>query len=219
MKIKIIIIICFLVLLNSCIVKSLQPFYTQESIAFQEVFIGNWNDNKKGNWKVAALKEEFEKDNKDLSELSKEDKEIFKKYKDGYLVTYTKKEKEAVFIAMPFKIGNQVFMDFIPFDYDNLNSDLLSQHLLKTHSVAKFEVLEGNSEIKVNWLDEERLKALYDNNQIQLKHEVIGLDEAFVLTASSEELYKFLEKYIASNIKDKWKSSNEYTLKRNDAKP
>lgn len=219
MKIKTIIIICFLVLLNSCIVKSLQPFYTEESIAFQKYFVGEWKDNKNSNWEVVSLKEEFKKDNKDQSELSAEDKEIFEKYKDGYLVTYTKKEKEAVFIAMPFKIGDQVFMDFIPFDYENLSNDLVSQHLLKTHSVAKFDVLEENKEVKISWLDEDRLKSLYDNNQIQLKHEVIGLDEAFVLTASSEELYEFLKKYMASTIKDKWKSSNEYTLKRSDAKP
>ena len=219
MKIKTVIIICLLVLFNSCIVKSLQPFYTQESIAFQKMFVGEWKDNKNNAWKVVSLKEEFKKDNKDQSELSAEDKEIFEKYKDGYFITYIKNEKEAVFIAMPFKINNQVFMDFIPFDYENLSNDLVSQHLLKTHSVAKFDALKENNEVKISWLDEDRLKALYENNQIQLKHEVIGLDEAFVLTASSEELYKFLEKYMASNIEDKWKSSNEYTLKRSNAKP
>jgi hypothetical protein len=219
MKIKTVIIISALVLFNSCIVKSLQPFYTQESIVFQKMFVGEWKDNKNNIWKVVSLKEEFKKDNKNQSELSAEDKEIFEKYKDGYFITYTKNEKETVFMAMPFKINDQVFMDFIPFDYDNLNNDLVSQHLLKTHSVAKFDVLKENNEVKISWLDEDRLKALYKNDQIQLKHEVIGLDEAFVLTASSEELYKFLKKYIASNIEDKWKSSNQYTLKRNDAKP
>ncbi len=219
MKIKTAFYICCLVILNSCIVKSLQPFYVPEAIAFQEAFIGEWNDNKKGNWKVTSLKEEFEKDNKDSSEISIEDRKVFEEYKDGYLITYTKNEKESTLIAMPFKIDNQVFIDFIPLEYKGSNSNnLIDQHLLKTHSVAKFDILEKN-QVKVNWLDEERLKELFNNNQIQLKHEVIGLDESFVLTASSEELYRFLKKYMASGLKNKWETSQKFTLQKVNAKP
>lgn len=218
MKIKTAICIYCLVILNSCIVKSLQPFYVPEAIAFQEAFIGEWNDNKSGNWKVTSLKEEFEED-KDLSELSTEDREAFEKYKDGYLITYTKNEKESVFMAMPFKIDDQVFIDFIPFEYEGAYSNnLVDQHLLKTHSVAKLDIIEKN-QVKVNWLDEERLKELFNNNQIQLKHEVIGLDESFILTASSEELYRFLKKYMASDLKNKWETSQKFTLQKVNDQP
>lgn len=212
MKIKNLLLILSVLLLNSCIVKSLQPFYTSESLEYQKNFIGEWKDNSKGVWNIVSVKEVFEKDNPDKSKVSKEDFDTYNKYKSGYFVEYVKNGDEAVFVAMPFKIDEHVFVDFIPFHYEdeNINS-LAAQHLLKTHSVAKLETLD-NKNIELSWLDEDKLKKLYKNNQIQLKHENIGLDESFVLTASSEELYQFLKKYLNSNIEDKWNTRDTVKL-------
>ncbi len=232
LKLKAIILTLCLVTLNSCIIKSLQPFYTTESLTFQKAFIGEWEDQKKGVWNVISFKEAFEKENKISinkttdnanfifsTKLSKEELETYKKYKKGYFVEYVKNEKKAVFIAMPFKIGNQTLIDFIPFDYDDDDTNsLVSQHLLKTHSVAKLDILK-DKQIKITWLDEDIFTNLYENNQMQLKHETIGADKSLVLTASSEELYQFLEKFLKSDIENKWKSDNEFTLKQINAKP
>ena len=80
-----------LLLLNSCIVKSLHPFYTKDTTFFEKRFIGNWKDNKKNNWKIISLKEETLKDNaKDSSEFSLEEGEEFEKYKDAYIFEYDK---------------------------------------------------------------------------------------------------------------------------------
>jgi len=45
-----------LLILSSCIVKSLHPFYTKKSIFFEKRLIGNWQDTKKGSWKVIQFK-------------------------------------------------------------------------------------------------------------------------------------------------------------------
>ncbi|WP_347921932.1 hypothetical protein [Pontimicrobium sp. SW4] len=218
MKLKTGILICCLVLLNSCIVKSLQPFYTPESIAYQESFTGKWIDKGERTWEVVSFKEVFLEENKDLSKVTDEDKVIFEKYKAGYFITLTKKDKESSFLAMPFKIENQLFMDFIPFDYETITNDLTSQHLLNTHSVAKVDETENNT-LKLTWLDEGRLKDLFEKDQLKLKHELIGLEESFVLTASSEELYGFLKKYLNSNIENKWESSEKFILTKVNAQP
>lgn len=219
LKLKAIILTLCLVTLNSCIIKSLQPFYTTESLEFQKSFIGEWEDQKKGKWNVISTQAIFDKENESEDKMSEEDKEFFKNYIKGYFVEYTKDDKKSSFIAMPFKIGNQTLIDFIPFDYDDdATNDLVSQHLLKTHSVAKLEILK-DKHIKVTWLDEDVFTNLYENNQIQLQHETIGFDKSLVLTATSDELYKFLKKFMKSDIENKWKSSNEFTLKLINEKP
>ena len=224
MKLRIVILLMSIVLLNSCIVKSLQPFYTKDKIAFNENLIGNWEDQHKGIWHVLSFKEVFEKDNKKENggeevKLSEEDLKAYETYKNSYVVSYNKpKKEEALFVAMPFMVDDQLFLDFTPFHYEsNELADLVGQHLLKTHSAAKVDFdTEGNP--KFSWLSEERIKPLYKENKIRLKHEKIGADEDLVLTASSEELYAFLRKFMQADIENKW-SKDVIRLKPSDVKP
>lgn len=220
MKTKSLILLCCLAFFSSCIVKSIQPFYTADSTEYQENLLGEWIDNKKTNWTVVSLKQTFIDENKDWTKVSEQDKAAYEKYKDGYLITYTQKNDESTFIfmAMPFKVGEQLFMDFIPFNYEDNGNDLVSQHLLKTHSVAKIDILEGNK-LYITWLDEGRLNDLFEKNQLKLKYETVGIDESFVLTATSEELYAFLKKYMKADIENKWESSEKFTLTKKNAHP
>ncbi len=219
MKPKTIIFILCLIVLNSCIVKSLQPFYTKDALAFDNRLIGKWVDQKKGEWRVNSFEEVFYAGIDKDKPLSEEDQKAYDNYKEGYLIYYTKKEKEVAFLAMPFKIDDQYFVDFIPFDYDTNNiNTLAADHLLKTHSVSKMDINSDN-EIQFSWLSEDRIKDLFKDHKIKLKHENIGWDETLLLTASSEELYAFLKKYMKADISDKWKASDRLTLTRQDAKP
>lgn len=218
MKTKSLILICCLAFFSSCIVKSIRPFYTADSTEYQAHLVGEWTDNKNGSWAVASFKQLFLEENKDWSKVSVEEKATFEKYKDGYQITYTKKNNEAVFMGMPFKIDNQLFMDFIPFNYEDIGNDLVSQHLLRTHSVAKIDKT-ANGQLNITWLDEARLTDLFEKNQLKLEYEIIGLEESFVLTATSEELHAFLKKYMKSDIENKWESSEKFTLTKTNAQP
>ena len=218
MKTRSLILLCCLAIFSSCIVKSIQPFYIAGSTEYQEYLVGDWIDNKKASWTVVSFMQMFLEENKDWSKVSEEDKAAYEKYKDGYLITYTKKDSESVFMAMPFKIDEQLFMDFIPFDYEDINNDLVSQHLLRTHSVAKIDKLE-NDKLNITWLDEGRLTDLFEKDQLKLKYEIVGIDETFVLTATSEELYAFLKKYMKADIENKWDSSEKFTLTKANAQP
>ncbi|MUU77546.1 hypothetical protein [Winogradskyella endarachnes] len=226
MKTKGIILILVVLLFSSCIVKSLQPFYTKDSLSFNEKLLGNWVDNKKGEWNVESIKSKIEEDEKNGLKLSKEELKTFEIYKEGYYITYLKKEKEAGFIAMPFKIKEQYFLDFIPIEIEDeeINS-LAAEHLLKTHSVAK---LDTNSEavVSLSWLSEEHIKDLFENQKIRLKHENVGFQQDLLITASSEELQSFLKKCVEADLfneisnKDKtWKSADKLNLIKANAKP
>ncbi len=87
------ILIGLALLLNSCIVKSLQPFYTSESLSFNKDLIGSWIDNEKGKWTVVSVKSKMEEDRKEGIKLSKEDLASYETYKEGYFITFIEKDK------------------------------------------------------------------------------------------------------------------------------
>jgi len=208
-------------LLSSCFVKSLHPFYTSKTIAFDTRFIGEWEDEKKGIWTVIPFKEKFlEEEKTPLEEMSQESQIIYEKYKEGYYVNYKKNGKESDYLVIPFQLKNQLFLDFTPLFVDSNDlSSLTQNHLIPTHSLVKFDVLKNNS-ISMKWLDESRLTELFKNNKIKIKHEKTGIaDDGILLTASSEELQKFIKKYMSSNDDEKWSTDTNFTLTKADVKP
>jgi len=231
MKTKSIIFLLGLFLLNSCIVKSINPFFTRDKVEYDRTLEGHWK-SKNGEWKIISLKDEIrnsylkdkkhsitkELDKGDVK-FSKEDLDLMKKLKDTYVVYYTYYGDEAMFIATPFKVGDQLFLDFTPFDFDSdgINSMAL-QHLIKTHSVCMVEY-DDSENLKFKWLSEDVVKDLMKNNKLKIKHQKIGLDDDFVLSASSNELYRFIEKFMASDIPNKWEKDQIYTLTKVDDRP
>ena len=219
-------------LLASCVVKSLNPFHTRDTIYFDKNFIGEWEDSKKGNWKVIKFENVFLSDIKkdwkpkfvngyldneiEISKknIAKEDKELYASFKDSYYILREYKNNKVAFIATPFKINNQTFLDFIPLDTQNKIDNLLESHSIYTHSLVKYD-LRKNGEIGIRWLDENKIENLFEQKKIKIKHEIIGmLNDKYLLTASSEELQKFVKKYMASDDSEKWKTSTKFTLNR-----
>ncbi len=213
MKIRNIILGTFFILLTSCVVKSLNPFYTKETISFDEHFLGNWTDSKKGIWKVVSFKDEITKDNP-LGKMKKDDLLLYKEYKNSYYIQRAYKGDESFFLVTPFKINNQKFLDFYPVEYQNDIENLLESHLIYTHSLVKYDV-QKNGDIEIKWLDEDKIEALFKEKKIKIKHEKIGLNnEKYLLTAKPKELQKFIKKYMTSNDTEKWKTSTEFTLSK-----
>ncbi len=220
MKTKTLFLVAIVMVLSSCIVKSLHPFYTKDTIRFEQKFIGVWEDKEKGVWDVKSFKDEFLKDAKKSSEseVKPEDLEVFNKYKDGYIINYTKNSKESLFLGIPFKIKNQLFIDFTPLELGSNLNNLVQAHLVGTHSLVKFDIVDAKN-ISIKWFDEDRIKHLFKEKKIKIRHEKVGIDESFLLTASSEELQKFVKKYMAIDTKEKWETSVKFNLKKIDATP
>lgn len=234
MKNRSFILLLSVVLFSSCFVKSLHPFYTKETISFNKELIGTWKDNQGATWEILAFKDEFFKEH-DISgdtggvefdgtvklegPLKGEDAKFYEEYKNGYYIKRTKKGKEAVFFANPFKVQGQYFLDFTPLMIDLGAGSLIENHLVGTHSLVKFDVNEDQS-VRLNWLDESRLKELFDQRKIKIEHERTGIDKSgILLTAKSKELQKFIKKYMASKNEDKWDSDTKFTLTKANAKP
>lgn len=216
MKIRNTILAICLLLLTSCVVKSLHPFYTEETISYDERFIGEWQDSKKGNWNIVSFKSEMIKENP-VEKMKEDDLKIYKEYKNSYYIFREYKGKKVLFIATPFKINNQTFLDFLPIGRQDDIDNLLESHSVYTHSLVKYDV-QKNGEIEIRWLDEDKIGELFLEKKIKIKHETFGMiNENYLLTASSKELQKFIEKYMASNDSDKWETSTEFTLTKINA--
>lgn len=148
---------------------------------------------------------------------------MYERFKQSYFVKYNQNLKknasfseaalnESGFVATAFKVDDHTFLDFFPVDYETDGLDnLVSQHLLSTHSVCYVQFSEDNS-FNLKWLDEDVVGRLIKNHNLKINYEKIGYDDDFVLTAKSQDLHRFLEKFMKSDIENKWEKDQIYTL-------
>jgi hypothetical protein len=182
------------IVVQGCIVKSLHPFYAQSDLIFKKELVNTWLDQDGNKWKISRVEDQAA----------------------AYQMTFAKGDQEATFLVHLFDLGGTQFLDFVPLSSDGSINDLFEMHLLPSHSVAKVEKL-SNQVVSIKWFNEEWLRNLFQQNKIKISHEVIveensGNDEdkAYVITASSEELRKFLMKY--GNDKSAFEGDNMVEL-------
>jgi len=220
MKLKHVMILMGVFLLHSCIVKSINPFYTEDKIITDERLEGEWQ-SEKASWKIMSFKDKLAESEKNSKSIFNEMETSFlKRYENAYVVRYKKDIKDnnmgdilgsfAWFLVTSFKVEDNVFLDFIPMEYNVDENSLVFQHILNTHTVCKVDFDEDA--LKFKWLTEDVVGDLIENNKLKIKYEVTGYDEDLILTAKSKELYRFLEKFTTSNIEDKWDDDQTYTL-------
>lgn len=181
MKLKAIISIALvIVLLQGCIVKSLHPFYSKKDLTFRKELLTTWGDQDGGKWDIHASKDS----------------------PDAYEMHWSKPNtEEVVFLTHLFTLDDQLYLDFFPVTAGGNTMALFDMHMMPTHSIAKVQMLT-NEEVQILWFNEDWLKLLFDENRIKIPHEVIDDevqrdkdDKTYVLTASTEELQKFILKY------------------------
>jgi len=195
--------ICFL--LSGCLVKSLHPFYKPSDIVYRKDIIGTYVDQEKGTWQIEqAIKQEFLKADSP---------------QNHYKITLVDdKKRKASFTGNLFKLDNNYYVDFFPEGGNNDDQiDLYNLHLLGVHTVAK--VIIGKNSIHIKWYNEKWLSELFEQNKIRLAHEKVDNNDAVVLTASTNDLQKFMRKFAndpnAFKKSDKEKNDDfEYVLSR-----
>lgn len=169
-----------LLLLQGCIVKSLHPFYTEKNLVFRKELLAKWEDQDGGKWDIRNSKDS----------------------PNTYEMHWSKSGAEdVVFVAHLFTLDDQLYFDFFPVEGGGNTMAIFEMHLMPTHSIAKVEMLT-TEEVGIQWFNEEWLGSLFDENRIKISHEIINepvhgkqQDKTYVLTASTEELQKFILKY------------------------
>lgn len=180
-------------LMNGCI-PSLQPLYTADKLVLVNGLVGAWQaDNSSTEQNGNSKKPEVW---------------TFRKGEDkNYLLIHQDEDGlVAAFDVHVVKLGNHYFMDFFPgslpedmaavrkapnFRDPEIMNNFLKNNLIAVHTFAKVEI--SGKTLKINLFDPEFLKNLLERQQIRIKHE--KTESGYLLTASSADLQKFVEKY------------------------
>lgn len=192
--------------LTSCIT-SLQPLVTHETITTDDRVAGNWNHEGT----VVSI-EPLPKSKlvKTVQESGMETAKVFEFTGDpakdsvvfakAYAVSYKQNGVTYNMVAAMMKAGGHLFMDIYPavmhdkkvkedqsapFDFNN--------EYLAGFTVAKVS-FTGNA-ITLNFIDGQYVKEQVKSGRMKLKHESDELFGTFLITASSGELQRFLQKY------------------------
>lgn len=187
-------------LISGCFVKSLHPFYKENEAIFKKELTGNWLGNDSSTWKIEQGMK--------FTGLFKPDKPD-----NAYLITYTDKKGTAKFTVHLFQLNNRYFFDFYPEEVESTN-DMMASHLVPMHTVARVDLSPG--EMVIQWYNEEWLIGLFRQNKIRIAHEKVPSDARkneeddfqVVLTASTDDLQKFMLKY----MDDPNALKNDYTF-------
>jgi hypothetical protein len=166
-------------LMSSCFIKSLYPFYTKDDIVFDPQIIGTWLDNDSDTWIIKQQnKFPVEPDN-------------------SYQVEITENGRgTGSYNVHLFRLNHQLYLDFYPSGQIGSNS-FIDENLVLTHSLAK--ITYNHDAIKIQWFNEIWLGKLLDENKIRIRHEKLESGDpdftSYLLTASTEDLQKFIIKY------------------------
>lgn len=202
-------VIGIIFLLSGCTVLSFYPFYTKDVLVRSEKLTGDWTtyDDKEKPiiWKIYFPDSVFIEN----EDTQWEEKKVPNTY--TYLLNCYRKNSDEDTVRFKihlFKIKNQLFLDFMPEDWE-IEHDMLAFHLMAAHTVAKVAL---DDSLDVTWMEPEWFDELIKENKIRIHHEK---NEYYtLLTAKSKELVKFISKYASDEVA--WKDGLEYNFCRKD---
>lgn len=180
MKIYLGIGILLITIMSSC-VSSLHPLYSADTLTTRSEMEGSWMESD-GNGQWTFVKEEALGYN--YYELTYIEKEL-----------NSNKTRRSKYNVHLIKLGNYYFLDFGLLldeeDQEKLLSNVLSPVVI-THKFAKIDIINGK--LKIHLFDDDWITDLFEKQKIRMKHEKLE-NGGILLTASTEELQKFVKKY------------------------
>lgn len=173
------------IIVSSCIVRSIHPFYKESDVVFKSELLGTWLDSDSSKWVFSQriYHESF---------LGPEKKD------NSYEVVYYEKENDtSYFYVHLFMLKGDYYLDFLPDMDDNIGDKFASFHFIPAHSIARLKFI-GDQNLCFFWYDEDWLGTLFEQNKVKISHEFInptGRYKEYILTAETSELQKFIVKY------------------------
>jgi hypothetical protein len=167
-------------LLGGCLpVMSLQPFYTDSDIVFEEKLLGTWTDDSN--------------DPETTWEFTRADEP-----NNAYRFIFTEGEEKGSFIARLIRLKDSLFLDVYPtetsWDIDDPNKVKWIYNnlfLIPAHTLLKVDSIEP--QLKMRMTLDTKMEELLKENPNAVKY--ISVEDRPVLTASIKELQEFVLKY------------------------
>lgn len=170
-------------LLHGCI-PSIYPLYSEDKLVFEELLIGEWREDGDVSSEASGQPVyplwHFERGDEDGT---------------YYTLIHTSEEgKTSSYEVHLVKLGDLVYFDFYPDGDENGVKDLddfLQIHLFPVHTFAKVEL--SKEKVVFHMFDTDWLAKLIEQRKIRIRHE--ETDGMLLLSAGTEELQQFVEKY------------------------
>ncbi len=188
-------------LLNGCFLKSVHPLVKKENAIEVPGLEGTW-EGEDQRWtfastdrKFPAAIQEFRLDisfnptGEDTSESSEEYYEYFVVYEE----LENGRADSSYFNAYFVELNGNLYMDLYPVDLEQFNLTLYSLHFVPVHTFARVNI-SGDS-LNFTLFIDEWIQELIQDNRVRIKHEKLETEGGILVTASTEELQKFITKY------------------------
>ena len=179
-----------LLIITSC-VPSIHPLYHERDLIEDQRLFGNWRNAGEGEFWDGRESWKFEK-------LPPKQGFLGSKTPDplsGYLLTITEDSIAAEFVARLLELDNQLFLDIFPKseygDIKGIENNWLQMHLFPVHTFARISF--ENKAMIIEPFDPDFIIDLLEQKKIRISHEKTGNN--FILTASTDELQKFVMKF------------------------
>lgn len=194
--------------LSSCIT-SLQPLATYETIITDNRIVGNWQHEGEIFTIEPLPTSGLAKDVRQWAGKGAEGIFAFTgdKVKDSivfnkaYAISFEKHGVQYDMVAALLKTSSGMFMDIYPaamYDAkqkeDQTDAYNFRNEYVGSFTVAKVE-MSGNSGMKLKFINGNFIKEQVNAGKMRLKHESNALFDTFIITASTQELEQFIEKY------------------------
>jgi hypothetical protein len=194
------IILLITIFFSGCVVFSFYPLYTEKDLFPNDLLLGTLMDKDSTAW---IFEHPLIGDKKDSNNVDDASYTLKIQEKDSDM------PDDASFDVRIIKLENNYFLDFYLNDYGNDSDfELYDLHIIPVHTFAKVEFNDSN--VSINWFDQDWLEKLIKQNKIRIHHENNG--DFILLTAKPKELQKFVTKYV--NSEEAFKNGLEVELVR-----
>ena len=98
------------------------------------------------------------------------------------------------FKVVLFRVNNALYADFSPRNKEALlKSKLAANSFMEVHTLAR--VLMINRQMKLSWLGADCMKEMIEKKRVRVNYHYVNEVKRLMLTASSEDLTKMIERY------------------------
>lgn len=183
-----------LLFLSGCVVYSFYPLYTKKDLFPNDILTGQWLESNGENTSPENSEGIWTFEHPFINENESDERDSL-----SYVLTVKQNEEgkvlTSVFNVHIIELGDAYFLDFYLRDFpDDGDFSLGDFHLVPVHTFAKLSVTDNG--LYINWFDPEWLEDLVRKNKIRIHHE--ANDDFILLTAKTNELQKFVSKYVNS---------------------
>lgn len=193
-NISVIFLVALWLTLPSCLV-SLRQLATYDTIITNDQFTGSWLQSEKPiliqKLNESLYKNVFAEARESKKPFSTEDSIFASKL---YIITSRENEIDYTWVASLVSIGSNTFVSLKPDVSAYRGRDVSPPTSLQGYSFAKLERQTDNA-LTLRFIDGKFVQEMILSGKARIRHEYDPLFGTFMITASADELRKFLEKY------------------------